>query len=172
MRSVDKRINAPVIELGDDAFDREHKARLAGDMIDQNEPGPGRHPREEGIDNLGCGANRERNPGNDRCRTGSVGNEVESVSAGVVFVVSYQQFVARGKRKRTQDGVDARGGVGNENKIIGTGAEKPCQLRACRVEEGFQILDKEGDRLFLHPLLNLALEVDHRAGTASEGPVI
>src|SRR5262249_8173892 len=100
------------------------------------------------------------------------GHEVQGVSASVVLVIGDEEFVARSKVQRTQDGIHRSGRIGNEYQVIHIRPNKSRELRASAVPQTFQVTDKELHRLPLHALADVLLKLEHRTWATAKRPVI
>jgi len=164
--------NAAVFQFGNDALEWEDESGLAGDVIEQGDPGAGSDASEDWFDGLVFVSERKRDGRNDYFCAGLPGDVIDDISAGVVLVIGDQDFIAVFEGEGTKDGVHAGGGVCDEGEVGGFCAEEPGQGSSSLVEKRFEFADHEGDRFALQFATERMLVFENRFGAGAEGTVV
>ena len=103
MGAVDERLDAPLPQGGDEAFDREDERRRARDVVEERQARPGRDGVEDRRDDVVLSRDGEGDGGHDDAGPGPRGDELHRLPAGGVDVGRREQLVA---------GVEARASGG------------------------------------------------------------
>lgn len=98
--------------------------------------------------------------------------KIPDVFARAVFVVGGEDFVTGGEGEGPGDDVDAEGGVGNEDEVVGVGVDV-CAHRAPRGGQvGVQFADDEADGLAFEFTLPVLVGVKDRARGRAKRAVV
>jgi hypothetical protein len=170
--AVDEKLDAALAQFGSDAFDGEDEPGGAGDMVEDCDAGVVADFLEDGVDDFVGGAQWERQIHYDDCCSAALGDGAGGVVAGIVAVTCDEDFVAGLELARAQDGVDARGGVGEEDEILGFGADEGGECLAGGVEERLKAPDHELDGAGLEFVPEFLLVTEDGAGAGAEGAVV
>ncbi len=170
--AVDQGVYPALLQFGDDVGDGEHQGGRAGDVVDESESGAVGHGRRDGCRDLLRIGEGEGDAGDDDLDPGPPGDEVDGVATGVVGMVGDEQLVTGGEGEGTEHGVDAGGGVGDEDQVVGSGTEEPAQAGAGRVQQLLQVPLEEAHRVGLHAAPDTVLGGEDGLGRGAEGPVV
>ena len=172
MSAVDHHTDAAGFELGGEGFDGETEPRCAGDVIEEDKAGAVGDGREEGSLDLCRGGDWEGDLRDDEAGAAAVSRLLQDVAAGVVDVVCGEQLVARCEAERGNDRGHRGGGVCQQRKVVGRGADEGCERVSGAVEQPLQVTKHEGYRLLLHEVAELLLAGQQEAGCCAVGAVV
>jgi hypothetical protein len=159
-------------EISNESLDGQHESGLAGDVVQQGQAGPRCHPAQHRVHDILLRLQWKGDIRHNDARSRALGDEIQRVAAGVVFVVGDQQFITAFESQRAQHGVDTGGGIWHEDQALRVRAEEFCQLTASFVEQRFQVADEELDRLAFETVANLSLILEHNPRAGSERAMV
>ena len=172
MGAVDHHPDATGFERGGEGFDGETEPRCAGDVVEEDKAGAGGDGLKEGSLDLCRGGDREGDLCNDEAGAGAISRLLQDVAAGVVDVARGEQLVAGPEVERGNDGGHRGGGVCEQCKVVGRGADEGCKRVAGAVEQRLQVAKHEGYGLLLHEVAERLLSRHQEAGCCAVGAVI
>ena len=166
MSAINQRVHSPCLQLMYQFSYRQDNAGLARHMIHERKFRPGSHSFENRCNYFRVAKGKRDFYDND-VRAGAFGNKVQGIAGSIVFVIGYEQFIARLKYQRTQDGVNSSGRVGHKNQVITMTANESRQRFTGTVHRSFQFTHKKLQRLTFQPPapFHLKFENGTRAGT-------
>lgn len=98
--------------------------------------------------------------------------EIPYIFTSPVFVVGGENFIALGQGQGAGDDVDAEGGIGDEDQIVGVGVDVRAHRLSGGGEVGVQFADDELDGLAFEGALPVLVVFKDRAGRGTERAVI
>ena len=104
-------------------LDGKDHGRRAADVIEEGNSRPRAHPRHHRVDDLFGRFDGGGNFRNDQSRLALLGHQPRHVIAGVVAVRGDEDLVALAETQRPEHAVHARRDVGNEDQVLGIGAD-------------------------------------------------
>ena len=172
MGAVDHHPDATGFELGGEGFDGETEPRCAGDVVEKDKAGAVGDGMEERRLDLCRGGDREGDLCDDEAGARAVSGLLQDVAAGVVDVAGGEQLVARCEAERGNDRGHRGGGVCQQRKVAGRGADEGCERVAGAVEQRLQVTKHEGYGLLLHEVAERLLSGQQEAGCCAVGAVV
>ena len=101
-----------------------------------------------------------------------IGQMIQRVAAGVVFLVRDKELVALFESQGSQYGVHAGSGIRHENEIFGIGAKELCQGRSGLIQHVFKVTNEELNRLALQTIPRFSLKGEDGARAAPKRTVV
>ena len=170
--AVDEGVDAARVQAADDFLDRQDYGRGTGNVVDDSQPRPLGHGRQNRLDHLVRRLDRRRQASCHDLGPRLRGRQLRGAETGVVSVIGQQQLVARLQPQRPQHAVDSLGGVAHKHQIFGFGPDRCGQRLPRGVEQRRHFATEEPHGLPLHLPAELLLHVEYRPGAGPEGTVI
>ena len=170
--AVDEGLDAALAQGGHQRLDRHAQARLARDVVDQNQPCPVGDRLEHALQHDRGIRDRKRQLHQDDRRAGPLRRVVQRVRAGVVLVVRDDQLVPDFELDAAQDGVDPFRRVSNQRQVVRIRAEELAELGAHLVQSLLETPSVEADGLALDQVGPRTLALEHRDRTGPEAAVV
>jgi hypothetical protein len=129
MGPINQDFNSPMTQFLNQWLQGENQGGLTGDMIHQDQSSARRNFAENRFDRLFWGLNGKGNLSNHNGGSALLGNKVQGIAGGIVFVIGREQFIPRTEGERSQNGVDSGSGIRQEGNV---GSISPHKLRQGR----------------------------------------
>ena len=174
MGAVDDGIDATGAGMGHGVLDGEHQGGGRGDVGQEQDAGAVGDAVKDGLGEGGFGRQRQGDAdGGDR-GTGFAADIGPGFLKRGIFVVGGQNLITRLQVQRLGDDVQAMGGVGQADQIIGIGAKFGRQRRAGCAKMGGQAAGgvEEGDGLAFKLHLPALVFGEHRARASAIRAVV
>ncbi len=164
----DSRRPRPCAQL----LDREADGRGRGDLADEEDARPLRHPCPHRLDDLLRSPARQLYPPWHEGRARAPAGVAPDDCHRPVLVIGRQHLVAGPQLDRARRDVDAGGRVRNQDQAVGVGADGLAERGANAVEERGQTAAEQVDRIALELALPALVLPEDRLGAGSERAVV